>query len=180
MGLVAGDFLDGHDRAAEFFIELDHLRQHAVALQVQAQVVGQYHGKRFVTDQGTATENGMPQAFHFDLAGVGKRAGFDQLPGAGEKFFLLGTANLMLQLITDIEMIFQCTLAPTGNDRHMLEAGVPCLFNAILNQGFVDDRQHFLGHGFCRRQETRAVASGREQTFTNHGYILKVIIHSHE
>ncbi|MNZ27266.1 hypothetical protein D3C78_444810 [compost metagenome] len=114
----------------------------------------------------------MAQAFHFHLAGVGEGAGVDELAGSGQELLFLGAANLVLQLIADVEVVFQRALAPPGDDRHVLQAGVPCFFNGVLDQWLVDDRQHFLGHGFGRRQETSAIAGSGEQTFTNHKSIL--------
>ncbi|MNN40314.1 hypothetical protein D3C81_1543850 [compost metagenome] len=114
----------------------------------------------------------MAQALHFHLTGVGEGAGVDELAGAGQELLFLGAANLVLELVADIEVVFQRALAPAGHDRHVLQTGVPCFFNGVLDQWLVDDRQHFLGHGFGCRQETRAIAGSGEQAFTNHKNIL--------
>ena len=95
-----GYFLNGHDRAAELLIELDHLRQYAVAFEVQAQVVRQHHGEWLITDQRTAGENRVAQALHLDLAGVGESAGVDQLAGAVQDILLIGATNLVFQLVS--------------------------------------------------------------------------------
>jgi hypothetical protein len=86
--------------------------------------------------------------------------------------FFLGAADLVFEFVADVEVVFQRTLAPTGDDGHVLQAGVPCFFNGVFDQRLVDDRQHFFRHGFGRRQETRAVTGSGEQTFTNHKSIL--------
>jgi len=144
-------FLDRHDRATELVVQLDHLRQDRIAIEVDAQVVCQHHGERLVTDQRTAAEDRVAEAFHFDLAGVGERALVDQAADADQILLLVGVANLVLELIADIEVVFQRTLAASGHHRDFGQARGQCLFDPVLDQGLVHHRQHFLGHGFgCR------------------------------
>lgn len=71
-------FLNGDDGAAELFVELDHLGQYAVAIEIQAQVIGQHHGESLVADQRAPGEDGVAKPLHCDLAGVGKGALVDQ------------------------------------------------------------------------------------------------------
>src|SRR3990167_2434692 len=151
VGLLRGHFLNGDDRAAELVIQLDHLGQDAVAFQVQAQVIGQYYGEGFVADQRTSTENCVAEAFHFDLAGVGKAALIDQAADAYQVFFLVGIADLVLQLVADVEVILQRALATHGDHGDLRQPSFKRLFDAILDQWLVHYRQHFLGHGLgCR------------------------------
>ena len=53
--------------------------------------------------------------------------------------------------------------------REMEQRGLQGFLDAVLNQRFVDDRQHFLGHGFGGREKARAVAGGWKQAFLDHG-----------
>ncbi|MNY56170.1 hypothetical protein D3C86_1922220 [compost metagenome] len=107
MGLFRRNLLNGDDRAAELVVQLDHLGQHAVAIEVQAQVVGQDHGKGLVADQWARGENRMAEAFHFHLAGIGERALADQATDTGQVFFLVGIADLLFQFVADVEVVFQ-------------------------------------------------------------------------
>ncbi|MNN30388.1 hypothetical protein D3C81_1440340 [compost metagenome] len=104
----------------------------------------------------------MPKPLHLHLAGVREGAGIHQLAGTVEIVLLVGTTNLMLQLVADIEMVFQRPLAAPGDDRHVLQAGIPCFLNTVLDQRLVDDRQHFLRHRLGGGQKARAIAGSRE------------------
>ncbi|MNC24826.1 hypothetical protein D3C75_728910 [compost metagenome] len=175
MGLFARHFLDRHDRATELLVQLDHLRQDTVTLEIQAQVVGQHYGERLVADQRAAGEDGMAEALHLDLTGVGKGALIQQATDADQVFLLVGIANLMLQLVADVEVVFDRPLAATGDDGDFIQAGVQRLFNGILDQRLVHHRQHFLGHRLGRRQKTGAVTGRREETLLDHlGEALQV------
>ena len=55
-------------------------------------------------------------------------------------------------------MLHQCGLAAPGDHAELLDPGGACLFDRILDQGFVHDRQHFLGHRLGGRQKSRAEA----------------------
>ena len=55
-----------------------------------------------------------------------------------------------------VEMIFDGTLAATGDDDDVLDAGGHALFRDVLDLGLIDDRQHFLGLCFGRGQKSRA------------------------
>ncbi|MNT98124.1 hypothetical protein D3C72_2406360 [compost metagenome] len=78
----------------------------------------------------------------------------------------------MFQLVADVKVILQGALATTGNDRHMLKTRIPRFLYAVLDQRFIHNRKHFLGHGLCGGQKARAIAGSREQTFTDHRSVL--------
>ena len=168
VGLFRRHFLDRHDGAAELVVQLDHLLQHAVAFEVQAQIVGQDHGERLVADQRTTGEDGVAEALHLHLAGVGEGALVDQPTDADQVLFLVGVADLVFQLVADVEVVFQRTLAAAGDDADLGKAGFQRLLHRVLDQQLVHHRQHFLGHGLGGREETSAVTGGREKTFLDH------------
>src|SRR5690606_17860103 len=130
--------------------------------------IGQDHGEGLVADQRTTTEDGVAQAFHLDLAGVGKGALVDQAADADQVLLLVGAPNLVFQLVADVEMVLQGALAATGDHGDLGQPGLECLLDAILDQRLVDDRQHLLGHGLGGRQKASAVTGSREQTFLDH------------
>lgn len=165
MGIGRRHLLDGHDGAAKLPVQLDHLRQHAIPLQVQTEIVRQHYGKRLVTNQRATAENRMPQAAHADLAGVGKTAVFDQMANAMQVALLVTALNLLFQLVADIEMIFQGTLAAPGYHGDFMQASLQGFFHPVLDQRLVHHRQHLLGHGLGRRQEARAITGGGKQAF---------------
>jgi len=65
----------------------------------------------------------MTQALHLYLTRVGEAALVNQLANPNQVLFLVGVANLMLKFVADVEVIFQGTLAASGNDRDL---GKPC------------------------------------------------------
>ena len=111
----------------------------------------------------------MAQAFHFDLTGVGEAALVDQTTDANQVLLLVGALDLVFELVAHVKMVFQRTLAATGDDGDLVEASLECLFNPVLNQWLVHHRQHFLGHCLGSRQEARAVTGSGEQAFLDHG-----------
>lgn len=50
----------------------------------------------------------------------------------------------------------------------MLQTGSTCFLYRGLDQRFVGDREHLLGHGFSGGEEANAIASGEEEAFVDH------------
>ena len=68
-------------------------------------------------------------------------------------------------------MVFDGLLAAAGDDEDLIAAGGHGFFDAVLNDGLVDDGQHFLGLGFGGGQEAGAEAGGGENGFADfHGH----------
>ena len=96
------------------------------------------------------------------LAGIRVSAGFIESPNTLQRLFLARTSDLMLQLIRDIEVVFDGTLTAAGDKS---DVGQPCLgrlFHSVLHQRLVDDGQHFFRHGFGGGQKTRPVTGHRK------------------
>jgi len=53
-----------------------------------------------------------------------------------------------LQLVADVEVVFNRLLAAAGDDDDLVAARGQRFFDAVLNDGLVNERQHFLGLGF--------------------------------
>src|SRR5437879_3441696 len=66
-----------------------------------------------------------------------------------------------------VEVVFDGILPFAGHDDDVLDPGHHALFNDVLNLRLVDDRQHFLGLCFRRRQETRSQPGGRQNRFAD-------------
>ncbi|VVN75584.1 hypothetical protein PS685_05281 [Pseudomonas fluorescens] len=168
VGFLWIDFLDGDDRAAELLVQLDHLGQYAVTVEVDAQVIRQDHGEGFVADQWAAGQDRVAQAFHFGLARVGERAVVEQLADADQVLFLVGALDLVFQLVADVKVVFQGALAAARHDGDFSQASVQCFFNPVLDQWLVHHRQHFFWHGLGRWQKASAVTGCWEQAFLDH------------
>ena len=74
----------------------------------------------------------------------------------------------MFQFVTDIKVICDRALTTARDQRTVHHAGLDGLFDSVLNQRFVHNWEHFLGHALGRGQESRTVARNGKQAFTNH------------
>ncbi|MCY1353308.1 hypothetical protein D9M69_396450 [compost metagenome] len=110
----------------------------------------------------------MAQALHFHLTGVGEAALVDQAADTDQVLLLVSALDLMLQLVADVEVVLERTLAAASHDGNLAQAGIQGLFNAVLDQWLVHHWQHFLGHRLGGRQEACTVTSGGEQAFLDH------------
>ena len=61
-----------------------------------------------------------------------------------------------LQIVVDVEMVFQRAFAAAGDENELLDAGRARFVDRVLDQRAVDQRQHFLRHRLGRRQKARA------------------------
>ena len=111
----------------------------------------------------------MAQAFHFDLTGIREAAFIDQFADTDQVLFFVGVADLMFELVADVEVVFQGSLTAAGNNRNLAQPSSQCLLNPILNQGLVHYRQHLLGHSLGCRKEARAISGRRKKAFLDHG-----------
>ena len=65
-------------------------------------------------------------------------------------------------------------LAAAGDDDDLGAAGGDGLFDAVLDQGLVDQAEHLLGDGLGGGQKTSAHASGRKDSLANfHGHLKR-------
>ena len=63
-------------------------------------------------------------------------------------------------------MIFDGRLTAARDKNEFLDPGGCRLLNGILNERFVDHRQHFFRHRLGRRQKPRAEAADRKDCLT--------------
>ena len=96
-----------------------------------------------------------------DARHLGNRAHRFQL------FLLAALLQKFFQLKRNIEVIFNRSLAATGDDDDRLNSGGDRFFDHVLNQRLVDQRQHLFRRGFGGGQKTRAQAGGRKNCFAN-------------
>ncbi len=81
---------------------------------------------------------------------------------AGELVVLAALRQRVVELEMDVEMIFDDRLVAASDEDEMLDAGLARLVDHILDHRLVDDRQHLLGDGLGRGQETRAQTGDRK------------------
>ena len=65
-------------------------------------------------------------------------------------------------------MVFNGPFAATRDNTNVGQSGFDRFFNAILDKRFVDDGQHFFGHGLGGWQEASALTRGGEEAFGDH------------
>ena len=84
-----------------------------------------------------------------------------------EELFLALHLKLALKFRIAVEMIFNGTLVAAGDKDHFRHAGGGSFFKRILNEGLVDDREHFLRHRLGGRKEAGAETINGEDYFTD-------------
>jgi hypothetical protein len=81
----------------------------------------------------------------------------------------------LFELVAGIEVVFDGALAASGDDDDLVASGGQRFFDAVLNDGLVDQRKHFLGLGFGGGQEASAEAGGGEHGFANSAHAATVM-----
>ena len=111
----------------------------------------------------------MPKTEGFFLADISNIDHVGDGADGGEHLFLALRFENMFQFEADIEVIFDGRLATPSDDNHVLNAGVQRLFNTVLDDRFIDQRQHFFGTGFRGGKETSAQPGGRKDSLSDFG-----------
>ena len=80
-------------------------------------------------------------------------------------------------MVLHVKMVFDGGFAGSGDDNNVLNSGMQRLFHTLLNEGFVDQRQHLLGLRLGGRQETGTQTRRREYGFADFGvhYIYSLL-----
>lgn len=118
-------------------------------------VVGKDHGKRFVPDNRTGTQNGVPETERPRLANVeAGNPGWDDVSKRFEKLRFALLLKLALEFEAIVEMVFDGALGAARDEDHFGDAGRRCFLNRVLDQRLVDDGKHFFGHGLGGWQKT--------------------------
>ena len=127
-----------------------------------------------VADQITRAPHRMTEAKRHLLA---RETG---LPGcrlhalqAGKLVVLAALRQRIIELEMDVEMIFDDRLVAAGDEDEMLDAGLARLIDHILDHRLVDDRQHLLGDGLGRGQETGAQTGDREYRLADFSHAVR-------
>ena len=132
------------------------------------QVVGQQHCKGLVADDGRRGEYRVAQAERRRLADIDARhiRGQDILHQRQQQILALA-GEFGFEFRRRIKMVFDRALVPARDEDEIGDACGDGFLNGILDEGFVDHRQHFLGHGLGGWQKTGAQPGDWEHCFAN-------------
>src|SRR5215469_11146260 len=166
VGLLVRHFHRRHHVTADLGLRLDHLLK--ARLFRQDEIVGQEHGEGFVADQRARTPHGVAETERMLLPRIGDLSGlrhprFD----VGDLGLLAACLQRAFELVRMVEVILNRALGATGDEDELLDTRRARFLNRILDQGLVDDGQHFLGHGLGSRKESGAEATDRKHCFAN-------------
>ncbi len=98
----------------------------------------------------------MPEAERLLLTHVSDVDHVGDMADDLEKVSLFSLLEHLFQFVTHIEVVFNGLLAAPSDDDDLVASGGNRLLDAVLNDGFVHQRQHFLGLGLGGGQETSA------------------------
>ena len=84
-----------------------------------------------------------------------------------EQLALAGRFQFCFQFVSCIEMVFDGALVTAGYEDHFRDACGYRLFDRILDQRFVNDRQHFFRLRLGGWQKTAAETSNGENCFSD-------------
>ena len=139
------------------------------------QVVGKENGNRLGTDKMARAPDRMAEPCRLLLADIEDRSGVVQhVLDQVQRLVLALCGKGLLQLEGMVEMVLDGCLVAAGNEDEFLDARFRSLLDRILDQGLVDDRQHFLGHRLCRGEKPRAKTAHRKNGLLDHGSILAI------
>ena len=123
------------------------------------QVVGQVHEERLVADRGARAQHRVAETQRIrladeDAAGVGRNDASQRI----ERLLAALGREFLLELVVGVEMVLDRPLGRAGDEHQLFGAGLQRLFDRVLDQRLVDDRQHLLGTGLGGRQEPGAAS----------------------
>ena len=144
VGIPFGDGLDRQYGGMISFMNLDHLRD-ATGIGID-EIVGQDYGECFVPNDGAGAGYGVSEAERSLLPDVDAMhvSGKDRAH-VGEQMVFAAGLQRDLQFTRAVEVILDGPFLTPGDEDKLMNARCHRLFDGILDQGFVDDGEHFLG-----------------------------------
>ncbi len=130
-------------------------------------VVGEEDGEGFVADELFGHEDGVAEAEGFGLAGVGDLGELGDGAGDFEECGFIFGGEGGFELGAAVEVVFHGGLAAAGDDDDLGAAGGYGLFDAVLDEGLVDEAEHLFGGGLGGGEEASAHACGGEDGFAD-------------
>src|SRR5260370_33301993 len=160
MRLLFGYFFNGNRSHARRRVHVNELFRGRIP--AVNQHIAKQNRERLVAHQIFCHQHGVSQAQRLFLPRVDYLHHVADAPHHRGLLFLPSLFQEALQRRRMVEVVFDGILSFSRHDDDVLDSGDHALFHHVLNLGFVDDRQHFLGLRFCRRQETRPQTRGRQ------------------
>jgi hypothetical protein len=142
----AFDDLSGEDGALLLIEDFDHLLE-AGNFGVD-HVVGQENGEGLVADKLAGHQDGVAEAESFFLADIGD---MNHVGDGADDVKQVGFVALLehgLEFIADVEVVFDGLFATAGDDEDLVATGGHGLLDSVLDDGLVDQREHFFGLSF--------------------------------
>ena len=164
-GLLGRDLHDRHDRGVGLVVGVDELADARPV--ADDDVVGQDHRERLVADEVLGHEHRVPEAELLLLAHVRQLGEVGDRAHLAEHLDLALLLEQVLELVVEVEVILDRALLGRGDDDDLLDPGGDRLFDRVLDDRLVDQRQHLLRLGLRRRQEAGAPARGGEDGLSN-------------
>ena len=112
-------------------------------------------------------QHGVAEAERLSLAHVREVDQVGDLADLGEQLLLAARLEERLELDRHVEVILDRVLAAAGDQDDVVDARGDRLFDAVLDDRLVDERQHLLRLRLGRRQEPGAEARGRKHGLAN-------------
>ena len=113
----------------------------------------------------------MSEAESFFLADVSDVHHVRNIADDFQQVQLLALFEHFLEFVADVKMVLDRLLAAPGDDDDLITSGHHGFFDAVLNDGLVDERKHFFWLGLGGRKESRAETGGRKNSFADfHGH----------
>ena len=130
-------------------------------------VVGEEDAEGLVADELFGHENGVAEAEGLGLADVGDLGELRDGAGDLEQGGLVLGCEGGFEFGGVVEVVFHGGLAAAGDDDDLGAAGGDGLFDAVLDQGLVDEAEHLFGRGLGGGEEAGAHACGGEDGFAD-------------
>jgi hypothetical protein len=125
---------------------------------------GKDDGEGLVADRRRGLEHGVAEPELLLLPDGDDVGEAGDLLDLGEQDLLVALAKGDFELEGAVEVVEDRVLAARGDDDDAPEPGLERLLDAVLDDGLVDEGQHFLRNDLGRREEARAVAGAGENT----------------
>ena len=157
-------FLHAEDCAFALFIDVDQLRE-AGDRRID-NFIAQDDSERFIADQMLRAEDGMPQSHRFGLADVTEIGQIRNVPHLVEHLAFAAALEIFFQFERTVEVVFDRAFASACDDDDVFDAGGDRFFDDVLNQRFVDQRQHLFGGCFGGRKKACTQSGSGNNSFT--------------
>src|SRR3990167_2730048 len=106
------------------------------------------HCKGFIFNQMSCREHRCSVSVWPFLAYINEICHVRNAPYFFELFDFSSLLQMLFEFERMIEMIFNTSFVPSGDNDNVFYAGGNCFLNNILNDRFVEDWMHFFGLGF--------------------------------